>query len=374
MARKVLNPTVRTSLGSQAIDTAMKTLERIGVEQAKTKRQEQLINYYNQRDQVQAIEDAKKEISDNEKRFQDEYQKPILKLIEEGKYREAELMLGKRDEGQTSIYSMRYNSMLTEDNRTFFRSEEDIQKLIDNGIQSKKDVGADMAVWSDPNATKAEKLNVLARSRKRMKDGLAGYKEIDNYLNIAKDMGFDDDLGFTDDVKAGVTAGTLKSGMSSLYDTVDYFERINMPTNENLQAFYTQSSKNYGLGSLEDEEFRRKIVKDFKNLSSQNAAQTLRQIKSEVILREPGQPYFFVLLPYGDFRKEEIFNNVSGLIIEAKPELAKMSRDELKVALEKEEYNKYFRDELTKALGPTWFNTYEKMRKDNSVRYNLLGE
>jgi AraC-like DNA-binding protein len=374
MARKVLNPTVRTSLGSQAIDTAMKTLERIGVEQAKTKRQEQLINYYNQRDQVQAIEDAKKEISDNEKRFQDEYQKPILKLIEEGKYREAELMLGKRDEGQTSIYSMRYNSMLTEDNRTFFRSEEDIQKLIDNGIQSKKDVGADMAVWSDPNATKAEKLNVLARSRKRMKDGLAGYKEIDNYLNIAKDMGFDDDLGFTDDVKAGVTAGTLKSGMSSLYDTVDYFERINMPTNENLQAFYTQSSKNYGLGSLEDEEFRRKIVKDFKNLSSQNAAQTLRQIKSEVILREPGQPNFFELLPYGDFRKEEIFNNVSGLIIEAKPELAKMSRDELKVALEKEEYNKYFRDELTKALGPTWFNTYEKMRKDNSVRYNLLGE
>jgi AraC-like DNA-binding protein len=374
MARKVLNPTVRTSLGSQAIDTAMKTLERIGVEQAKTKRQEQLINYYNQRDQVQAIEDAKKEISDNEKRFGDEYQKPILKLIEEGKYREAELMLGKRDEGQTSIYSMRYNSMLTEDNRTFFRSEEDIQKLIDNGIQSKKDVGADMAVWSDPNATKAEKLNVLARSRKRMKDGLAGYKEIDNYLNIAKDMGFDDDLGFTDDVKAGVTAGTLKSGMSSLYDTVDYFERINMPTNENLQAFYTQSSKNYGLGSLEDEEFRRKIVKDFKNLSSQNAAQTLRQIKSEVILREPGQPNFFELLPYGDFRKEEIFNNVSGLIIEAKPELAKMSRDELKVALEKEEYNKYFRDELTKALGPTWFNTYEKMRKDNSVRYNLLGE
>ena len=147
-----------------------------------------------------------------------------------------------------------------------------------------------------------------------------------------------------------------------------------MPTNENLQAFYTQSSKNYGLGSIEDEEFRRKIVKDFKNLSSQNAAPTLRQIKSEVILREPGQPNFFELLPYGDFRKEEIFNNVAGLIIEAKPELAKMSREELKAALNKEEYNKYFRDELTKALGPTWFNTYEKMRKDNSVRYNLLGE
>tara|TARA_S200002703_G_scaffold11127_1_gene10209 strand:+ start:961 stop:2085 length:1125 start_codon:yes stop_codon:yes gene_type:complete len=374
MARKVLNPTVRTSLGSQAIDTAMKTLERIGVEQAKTTRQEQLIDYYNQRDQLQAIEDAKTEISSNEKKFQDDYQKPILKLIEEGKFREAELMLGKRDEGETSIYSMRYNSMLTDDNRPFFRSEEDIQKLIDNGIQSKKDVGADMSVWSDPSATKAEKLNVLARSRKRMKDGLAGYQEIDNYLSIAKKMGFDDDLGFTDDVKAGVTAGTLKSGMSSMYDAVDYFERINMPSNENLQAFYTQSSKNYGLGTLDDENFRKKIVEDFKNLSSQNAAQTLRQIKSEVILREPGQPNFFELLPYGDFRKEEIFNNVAGLIIEAKPELAKKSREELKEALAKEEYNKYFKDELTKALGPTWFNTYEKMRKDNSVRYNLLGE
>lgn len=374
MARRVINPSIVKSAGEDALDQILKLSGQIAAENAKNRRQSELIDYYNKRDAAEAAEDAKKEISANEKRFQDEYQKPILKLIEEGKYREAELMLGKRDEGQTSIYSMRYNSMLTEENRPFFRSEKDIQKLIDKGIQSKKDVGVDMAVWSDPNATKAEKLNVLARSRKRMKDGLAGYQEIDNYLSIAKDMGFDDDLGFTDDVKAGVTAGTLKSGMSSLYDAVDYFERINMPTNENLQAFYTQSSKDYGFGTLEDEDFRKKIVKDFKDLSSQNAAQTLRQIKSEVILREPGQPNFFELLPYGDFRKEEIFNNVAGLIIEAKPELAKMSRDELKVALEKEKYNKYFQEELTKALGPTWFNTYEKMRRDKSVRYNLLGE
>lgn len=374
MARRVINPNVVKSAGDAALDQLLKLSSDIATENAKNRRQSELISFQKSQDTLKAKEDAKKEISDNEKKFQDDYQKPILKLIEEGKFREAELMLGKRDEGQTSIYSMRYNSMLTEDNRPFFRSEEDIQKLIDNGIQSKKDVGADMAVWSDPNATKAEKLNVLARSRKRMKDGLAGYQEIDNYLSIASKMGFDDDLGFTDDVKAGVTAGTLKSGMSSLYDAVDYFERINMPSNENLQAFYTQSSKNYGFGSLDDEGIRKKVVEDFKNLSSQNAAQTLRQIKSEVILREPGQPNFFELLPYGDFRKEEIFNNVSGLIIEAKPELAKMSREQLKVALNKEEYNKYFKDELTKALGPTWFNTYEKMRKDNSVRYNLLGE
>jgi hypothetical protein len=374
VARRVINPNVVKSAGDAALDQLLKLSSDIATENAKNRRQSELISFQKSQDTLKAKEDAKKEISDNEKKFQDDYQKPILKLIEEGKFREAELMLGKRDEGQTSIYSMRYNSMLTEDNRPFFRSEEDIQKLIDNGIQSKKDVGADMAVWSDPNATKAEKLNVLARSRKRMKDGLAGYQEIDNYLSIASKMGFDDDLGFTDDVKAGVTAGTLKSGMSSLYDAVDYFERINMPSNENLQAFYTQSSKNYGFGSLDDEGIRKKVVEDFKNLSSQNAAQTLRQIKSEVILREPGQPNFFELLPYGDFRKEEIFNNVSGLIIEAKPELAKMSREQLKVALNKEEYNKYFKDELTKALGPTWFNTYEKMRKDNSVRYNLLGE
>jgi hypothetical protein len=218
-----------------------------------------------------------------------------------------------------------------------------------------------MSVWTDPNASKTEKLNVLSRERKRMKDGLSGYEQIDNYLSIAKKMGFDDDLGFTDDVKAGVTAGTLKSGMSSLYDAVDNFERINMPSNENLVALATQQS-------------RKKLVEDFKNLTSQNAAQTLRQIKSEVILREPGGKNFFELLDYGDFRKEEILNNVAGLIIEANPELAKKSREELGKALTQDKYKKYFRDELTKALGPTWFNTFEKMQKDKTLRYNLLGE
>jgi len=373
VARRVINPSIVKSAGEDALDQILKLSGQIATENAKNRRQSELIDYYNKRDAAEAEEDAKKEISANEKRFQDEYQKPILKLIEEGKYREAELMLGKRDEGETSIYSMRYNSMLTEENRPFFRSEESIQKLIDNGIQSKKDKGADMAVWSDPNATKAEKLNVLARSRKRMKDGLSGYQEIDNYLSIAKKMGFDDDLGFTDDVKAGVTAGTLKSGMSSLYDAVDYFERVNMPSNENLVAFATQSQTNYGFNPLATEQSRKKLVADFKNLTSQNAAQTLRQIKSEVILREPGGKNFFELLDYGDFRKEEILNNVAGLIIEANPELAKKSREELGEALNGK-FKEYFRDELTKALGPTWFNTFEKMQKDKTLRYNLLGE
>ena len=318
--------------------------------------------------------DGMDKLDKNEKRFFDDFQKPILDLIGEGKYREAELSLGKRDEG-TSIYAMKFNSLVTrEESKPFFRSEQELQGLIDSGIQSKKDVGSDMSVWTDPSATKEQKLQVLANTRSRMKKGLAGYKEIDNLLNIAKDMGFDDDLGFTDDVKSGVTAGTLKSGMSSMYDAVDYFERINMPSNENLQAFYTQSSKNYGYGDINNPVFRKKVVKDFKNLSSQNAGQTLRQIKSEVILREPGQPNFFELLDYGDFRKEEILNNVAGLIIEANPELAKNSREELGKALTQDKYKKYFRDELTKALGPTWFNTFEKMQKDKTLRYNLLGE
>ena len=81
----------------------------------------------------------------------------------------------------------------------------------------------------------------------------------------------------------------------------------------------------------------------------------------------------FELLDYGDFRKEEILNNVAGLIIEANPELAKKSREELGEALNGK-FKEYFRDELTKALGPTWFNTFEKMQKDKTLRYNLLGE
>tara|TARA_R100000234_G_C4997201_1_gene178543 strand:- start:285 stop:1388 length:1104 start_codon:yes stop_codon:yes gene_type:complete len=348
--------------------------ERVENQILKMAQQQQLINYNKQKDLNKAIVDGIEKLDKNEKRFFDDFQKPVLDLIGEGKYREAELLLGKRDEG-TSIYTMRFNSLVTrEESKPFFRSEQELQGLIDAGIQSKKDVGSDMSVWTDPSATKEQKLQVLANTRSRMKKGLAGYQEIDNLLNIARDMGFDDDLGFTDDVKSGVTAGTLKSGMSSMYDAVDYFERINMPSNENLQAFATQSQENYGFNPLGTESSRKKIVKDFKNLSSQNAKQTLRQIKSEVILREPGQPNFFELLPYGDFRKEELLNNVGGLIIEANPELAKMSREELGKALSTDKYNEYLKKELTEALGPTWFNTFERMKKDNILRWNLLGE
>ena len=35
--------------------------------------------------------------------------------------------------------------------------------------------------------------------------------------------------------------------------------------------------------------------------------------------------------------------------------------------------NKFYKKKK-KALGPTWFNTFEKMQKDKTLRYNLLGE
>ncbi len=79
MARRVINPTVVKSAGDSALDQILKLSSQIATENAKNRRQTELISFQKSQDTLKAKEDAKKEISDNEKRFGDEYQKPILK-------------------------------------------------------------------------------------------------------------------------------------------------------------------------------------------------------------------------------------------------------------------------------------------------------
>jgi len=184
-----------------------------------------------------------------------------------------------------------------------------------------------------------------------------------------KKIGLSDELGYDDKEIGGLTASTINSGMKTLYKVMGDYERVNAPTSDNLETFIklqpAEKANQYGLGTVRYEN----AAVDFKKVSTENAKEALRQIKSTILLREPGEQTFFQQV--GPYRKQEIVNTIGGLIIESNPELSKLSREKLKEELEANEgenkYTEYMSEQFLEYIGP------EYQEFITTANYNLLG-
>jgi hypothetical protein len=364
MARRVINPTLSKSLGQTALEKAMDTLKDITTENAKNKRQSELIAYNKDKDAKDLLVKQQENSVTMESSFNKDYFVDVRTEIEKGTmqgYNNAEALLGIRDDG-SSIYDIRRDRMVGETNKDLYKDSKGWMDVINKGRGALKEISSDLAITSDISQPISEHENARARTIKRVKDGLQPYSDLEKMMTMHKKIGLSDELGYDDKEIGGLTASTINSGMKSLYKVMGDYERVNAPTEDNLEAFINlQPAGSYGYDITRYE----KASVDFRKISTENAKEALRQIKSTILLREPGEQTFFQQV--GPYRKQELVNTIGGLIIESNPELAKLSREKLAEALNKDKNIKYMSEQFLEYIGPEYVDFLEK------ANYNLLG-
>ncbi len=364
MARRVINPTLSKSLGQTAFEKAMDTLKDITTENAKNKRQSELIAYNKDKDAKDLLLKQQDNSIKMESSFNKDYFVDVRTEIEKGTmqgYNNAEALLGIRDDG-SSIYDIRRDRMVGEANKDLYKDSKGWMDVINKGRGALKEISSDLAITSDISQPISEHENARARTIKRVKDGLQPYSDLEKMMTMHKKIGLSDELGYDDKEIGGLTASTINSGMKSLYKVMGDYERVNAPTEDNLEAFINlQPAGSYGYDITRYE----KASVDFRKISTENAKEALRQIKSTILLREPGEQTFFQQV--GPYRKQELVNTIGGLIIESNPELAKLSREKLAEALNKDKNIKYMSEQFLEYIGPEYVDFLEK------ANYNLLG-
>ena len=371
MARKVLNPTVRTSLGSQAIDTAMKTLERIGVEKAKTARQEQIINYQKSQDILKAQQKAKETVNENEERFTNDFYNPILKAIAEGDITTAEALYGQKEDGEGSLYAMRFNSLVTEEGKGFFYSPEELKSQIDAKKNKPNTLGELDRLWfsNDPSIpvfstdqNKASKdfaydgyVDLLANDEISIED-------FNKRMTFAKDR-FGTALGISPAVsKGGPSADGIQSDLNKQNMAMTGFGTNNFYTDEKgfdyaetLSNDYQAQAANklFGRSDLTGENFdirftdgdkREKLRREMWAIKTSKTAETLiYDLAASTIYRGDKEPNLFQILEQGAKGKspqsQAIVNNFTSLAIESIPDLRRENDTEkLKKMLQDPKY------------------------------------
>jgi len=371
MARTVINPTLSKSLGQTALEKAMDTLKDITTENAKNKRQSELIAYNKDKDAKDLLVKQEENSVKMESSFNKDYFVDVRTEIEKGTmqgYNNAEALLGIRDDG-SSIYDIRRDRMVGETNKDLYKDSKGWMDVINKGRGALKEISSDLAITSDISQPISEHKNAIARTLRRVKNGLQPYSDLEKMMTMHKKIGLSDELGYDDKEIGGLTASTINSGMKTLYKVMGDYERVNAPTSDNLETFIklqpAEKANQYGLGTVRYEN----AAVDFKKVSTENAKEALRQIKSTILLREPGEQTFFQQV--GPYRKQEIVNTIGGLIIESNPELSKLSREKLKEELEANEgenkYTEYMSEQFLEYIGP------EYQEFITTANYNLLG-
>jgi hypothetical protein len=386
MARKVLNPTVRTSLGSQAIDTAMKALERIGVERAKTARQEQLINYQKSQDTLKAQQKANETVNENEERFTNDFYNPILKAIAEGDITTAEALYGQKEDGEGSLYAMRFNSLVTEEGKGFFYSPEELKSQIDAKKNKPNTLGELDRLWfsNDPSIpvfstdqNKASKdfaydgyVDLLAKNEISVED-------FNKRMTFAKDR-FGTELGISPAVsKGGPSADGIQSDLNKQNMSMTGFLRDNFYTKDKAFEYYKTlsddfkaqvantvfkkdniTSENFNI-FMDSPDKQKKLERElWANETSRRAKVLMDDLASSTLYRKPGEPTLFDITEQGAKGKspqsQAIVNNFVSLAIESIPDLRRENDTaKLKKMLQDPKYKNQIIQTVSDYLGPT---------------------
>jgi hypothetical protein len=386
MARKVLNPTIRTSLGSQAIDTAMKTLERIGVEQAKTARQKQLIDFQKNQDILKAEQKAKETVSENEKRFTDDFYNPILEAIAEGDIATAEALFGQKEDGEGSLYAMRFNSLVTEEGKGFFYSPEELKSQIDAKKSKPNTLGEFDRVWfsNDPSIpvfstdqNKASKDYAYDGYVGLLANGEISVEDFNRRMTFAKDR-FGTELGISPAVsQGGPSADGIQSDLNKQNMAMTGFLRDNFFTEDKAFDYAETLSKDYQAqvankffkrSDLTGENFDIRFANTDKRAelrremwaieTSRRAKVLMDDLASSTLYRKPGEPTLFDITEQGAKGKspqsQAIVNNFVSLAIESIPDLRRENDTaKLKKMLQDPKYKNQIIQTVSDYLGPT---------------------
>ena len=371
VARRVINPTVVKSAGDAALDQILKLSSQIATENAKNRRQTELISFQKGQDTLKAIEKGKETVNKNEKRFTDDFYNPILEAIAKGDITTAEALYGQKEDGEGSLYAMRFNSLVTEEGKGFFYSPEELKSQIDAKKNKPNTLGEFDRIWfsNDPS------IPVFSTDQNKVSKDYAydGFVELlandelsiedfNRRMNFAKDR-FGTELGISPAVSKGdVGAGTIQSALNRQNMSMIGFASDNFYTKDKAFEYYKTlsddfkaqvantvfktdniTSENFNI-FMDSPDKQKKLERElWANESSRKAKVLMDDLATSTIYRESGGPTLFDVTEQGakgkSLQSQAIVNNFTSLAIESIPDLRRENDTEkLKKMLQDPKY------------------------------------
>jgi len=386
VARRVINPTIVKSQGDAALDQILKLSSQIATENAKNRRQTELISFQKGQDTLKAIEKGKETVNKNEKRFTDDFYNPILEAIAKGDIRTAEALYGQKEDGEGSLYAMRFNSLVTEEGKGFFYSPEELKSQIDAKKNKPNTLGELDKLWfsNDPSIpvfstdqNKASKDYAYDGFVELLANGEISVEDFNKRMTFAKDR-FGTELGISPAVsKGGPSADGIQSDLNKQNMSMTGFLRDNFYTKDKAFEYYKTlsddfkaqvantvfktdniTSENFNI-FMDSPDKQKKLERElWANETSRRAKVLMDDLASSTLYRKPGEPTLFDITEQGAKGKspqsQAIVNNFVSLAIESIPDLRRENDTEkLKKMLQDPKYKNQIIQTVSDYLGPT---------------------
>ena len=383
MARRVINPSIVKSAGEDALDQILKLSGQIATENAKNRRQTELINYNKSQDTLKAEQKAKETVGKNEKRFTDDFYNPIIEAIAEGDITTAEALYGQKEDGEGSLYAMRFNSLVTEEGKGFFYSPEELKSQIDAKKNKPNTLGEFDRIWfsNDPSIpvfstdqNKASKDYAYDGFVELLANDEISVEDFNKRMTFAKDR-FGTELGISPAVsKGGPSADGIQSDLNKQNMSMTGFAKENFYTFDKALDYAGTLSKDYqaqaanklfGRSDLTGENFdivfrdtdrREKLRREMWAIETSRKAKILiDDLAASTIYRGDKGLNLFQVLEQGAKGKspqsQAIVNNFTSLAIESIPDLRRENDTEkLKKMLQDPKYKNQVVQILSKVL------------------------
>jgi len=381
MARNPLYPKPQSV---SPYDRLQETLSK-GIQQiAKTKQQNDLISYQRQKDALDAKVKAEEDLNDKEQTFRKDIYNPILKAIAEKKYDEAEYLIGERGEGENSIYSMRFNSMVRPENSSFFKSIDDLK--LDIASAKEKSLTGEKITRSWLSRDKSiDKSAVYDQMLQAYGDGDMTQTEFDFAMKIGQKQPWFSSLGLSKtEIKGGPSRDAMQADMKTTMGIFNRYKDDNFYTSAKGFQWAQDTYGTQGLSDMmraagldaDDDEAMEKFRKNLwrTKRSSPNARTAMEAIKISALEGGPKDKSLFELYGEGvspgqSSGQQFLVNTFFGLAIESDPELRGINdRGQLLEKLNDEGTQERIIRIVEEYLGPyeTWSDYMATLDKPNS--------
>ncbi len=335
MARRVINPTVVKSAGDSALDQILKLSSQIATENAKNRRQTELIGFQKSQDILKAQEKAKENDIRREDKFKDEYYDNMMTYINGGDFDTALTFLGEKpDQPGVYTYNMARNSMVK--NTELFPTAEEFISMIEEKRQ-KSLTGENLTrSWLSRDKS-INKSDVYDKMLKAYSDGDMTKEEFDFAMKIGQKQPWFSSLGLsTEEIKGGPSRDAMQADIKTTIGVFNTYKKDNFYTPakgfEWAQSTYgaegfSNMLREAGIKSTDTEG----IEKYTKNLwrtkkSSPEARLAMETMKVSALEGGPGDKSLFELYGEGvapgqSSGQQFLVNTYFGLAIESDPEL-----------------------------------------------------
>ena len=381
MARNPLYPKPQSV---SPYDRLQETLSK-GIQQiAKTKQQNDLITYKRQKDELEAEVKAEEELNEKETNWRKDFYNPILEAIAKGNWDEAEYYIGERGEGESSIYSMRFSSMVRPKNQSFFKTEEELKSDIASAKEKSLTGESLTRSWLSRDKS-IDKSAVYDQMLQAYGDGDMTQKEFDFAMTLGAKQPWFSSLGLSKtEIKGGPSRDAMQADIKSTMGIFNRYKDDNFYTSVKGKRWaedtygqegFSDMLRKSGLKASDEkgiEEFTKNLWRD--KVGSPNARATMDEIKVAALDGGPGDKSLFELYGEGvapgqSSGQQFLINTFFGLAIESDPELRGVNdRNELLEKLNDRNTQERIIRIVEEYLGPyaTWSDYMATKDKPNS--------